>query len=153
MRIARRCGFIAGVVGVLAPPLATVAFTEQASAAFPPGAFGVVCTSLHGKATTLTANLTGCTSGSSGGGGAIVSFTPSGGDVTWANGSTTDYTATATNPSTGCPAGWVAFKIKGAVTSGTNANTPVGQTVKMTVCSEQGGKQKLKNEVGTTIKF
>ena len=72
--------------------------------------------------------------------------------MTWANGSTTDYTATATNPATGCPAGSSLFKIVGSVTAGTNTSTPVGQAVKMKICLNQK-TDALVNETGTTVKF
>jgi hypothetical protein len=150
MRILRGGCLLAGVAVLMAAPLVTVALTGTASALSAPDAM-VVCTNLHGNADTLTGKLSGCPVGSTGGTGAIINFVPRGGNVTWANGSTTDYTSTATNPPTGCPAGSETFKIKGSVTSSTNAAIPVGQTVKMVVCSYPNFL--LENEAGTTITF
>jgi hypothetical protein len=152
MRILGRGRLLAGAaVMFVAAPVATISFAGTASAV-ESSTTGVVCTHLHGSSSTDTANLKGCTVAATGGTGAIVNFVPNGGNVTWANGTTTDYTATATNPATGCPAGSVLFKILGTVTSSTNASTPVGQAVKMKVCANQSTGA-LTNETGTTVKF
>jgi hypothetical protein len=117
---------------------------------FPGGS--VVCTSLRGSAATVTAKLSGCPAASTGGKGLIVNFVPVGGDVTWANGTTTAYTAIAKNPATGCPPGSALFKIVGSVTSSTNPSIPLGQTVKMKICANQTTAA-LRNEAGTTVTF
>ncbi len=150
MRILMGGLVLAGGAVLVAAPLSTVASAGAASADSPQ--IAVACTHLKGTATYDTAKVTGCPTASTGGKGAITDFLPSGGDVTWANGSTTDYTATATNPATGCPAGSSLFKIVGSVTGGTNTSTPVGQAVKMKICLNQK-TDALVNETGTTVKF
>jgi hypothetical protein len=151
MRILTAGRLLAGAaVMLVAAPVATISFAGTASAlTFPTG--GVVCTHLHGNGNTLTAHVTGCTASSTGGHGAIVNFTPSGGNVTWANGSTTNYTSTATNPTSGCPSGDGIYKITGTVTSGTNPSTPAGQAVKMKICVTS--TLVLTNAPGTIVKF
>ena len=150
MRILKGGLVLVGGAVLAAAPLSMVASAGTASAASPQVA--VVCTHLHGTATNDTAKVKGCTASSTGGTGAIINFMPTGGDVTWANGTTTDYSATATNPATGCPSGSLAFKIVGSVTASTNASTPVGQAVKMKICANQTTGA-LVNETGTTVKF
>jgi hypothetical protein len=140
---------LAGAVVLFVAPLATMALAGTSSAASPD--LGVACTKLRGHTDTDSANLSGCTNAPSGGTGAILNFTPTGGDVHWANDTTTQYTANYTNPSSGCPAGAMAYKIAGSVTSSTNDSTPVGQTVKMKVCLLSTGV--IKNETGTVVKF
>jgi hypothetical protein len=152
MRIFTAGRLLAGAAVMLAAaPLATISFAGSASAVSFPTA-GVVCTHLHGQASTLTAKLKGCTAAPTGGTGAIVNFQPTGGNVTWANGTTTDFSSTATNPATGCPSGSLLFKITGSVTGGTNPSTPVGQAVKMKICANQTTGA-LTNETGTNVKF
>ena len=150
MRFLRGGLVLAGGAVLVAAPLSTVAFAGAASAVSLQ--IGVVCTHLKGTATYDTAKVRGCSAVSTGGKGAVIDFLPSGGDVTWANGSTTDYTSTATNPATGCPAGSSLFKIVGSVTGGTNTSTPVGQAVKMRICLNHK-TDALVNETGTTVKF
>ena len=134
---------------LLSVSLANLAFAGTASAVTPLSA--VTCSHLVGSANTLTATLSGCT-GATGGSGAISSFVPTGGDVTWSNGTTTDYTATATNGGTKCPSNATEFNIKGTVSSSTNTHIPVGAVVKMKVCST-ASTGKLKNAPGTLVKF
>jgi hypothetical protein len=128
---------------------ATLAFAGTASAATPLSA--VTCTHLKGSSSTDTANLSGC-SAATGGSGAIMSFVPAGGDITWSNGTTTDYTDTATNSGTLCPSSSAEFNIKGTVSSSTNTSIAVGAVVKMKVCANQTNG-KLKNAAGTIVKF
>ncbi|MGO9344407.1 MAG: hypothetical protein ACLP6E_18120 [Acidimicrobiales bacterium] len=135
--------------GLLLSAVATLALAGTASASTPASA--VACTHLVGNASTLTANLSGCSAGT-GRSGSITSFVPSGGDVTWSNGTTTDYTASYTNSGTLCPAGTEEFNIKGTVSSSTNSSIPVGAVVKMKICSNPT-TGKLKNASGTTLKF
>ncbi len=150
MRILKGGLVLAAGAVLAAAPLSMVALAGTASAVtFPTG--GVVCTHLHGNGNTLVAKVKGCTASSTGGHGAIVNFTPSGGNVTWANGTTTDYTSTATNPTSGCPTGDGIYKITGTVTSGTNPSTPVGQAVKMKICVSS--TLVLTNAAGTNVKF
>jgi hypothetical protein len=152
MRILTAGGLFAGATAVMlvAAPVATISFAETASAVtFPTGR--VVCTQLHGNGNTLVAKLKGCTASSTGGRGAIVNFTPTGGNVTWANGTTTNYTSTFTNPTNGCPTRDFVFKITGSVTSGNNPSTPVGQAVKMKICVTS--TLVLTNAPGTNVKF
>ena len=153
MRILRGGLLLAGGAVLAAAPLSVAALAgtaSTASAASPQ--IGVVCTHLNGTASNDTAKVRGCTAASTGGKGAIINFVPGGGNVTWLNGTTTDYTSTATNPATGCPSGSVLFKIVGSVTGGTNASTPVGQAVKMKICANESTGA-LTNETGTTVKF
>ncbi len=150
MRFLRGGLLWAGTAVVVAAPLSTVVFAGTASAVSPQ--IAVVCTHLEGTATNETAKITGCSAASTGGKGAVTDFLPGGGDVTWANGSTTDYTSTATMPTLGCPAGSSLFEIVGSVTATTNASTPVGQVVKMNICYNQTTGA-LTNETGTTVKF
>jgi hypothetical protein len=56
----------------------------------------VDCTHLVGSVAFDHATLRGCSLGATGGTGTIVNFTAGGGDVTWANGTTTDYTDAST---------------------------------------------------------
>jgi hypothetical protein len=142
---------VAGAALLVGAPLAAVAMSGTASAVSFSGA-GVVCTRLKGSTTTDTAQLSGCSNGPTGGSGVIDDFQPTVGDITWANGSTTDYTAAYTNPVRGCPPGSSLFKITGSVGSGTNPSTPVGASVKMKVCYNQTTAV-LKNETGTVVKF
>jgi hypothetical protein len=151
MRIFGRGRLWTGAAVILAAaPVATTSFVETASAvSFSVG--GVVCTTLHGNGSRDTANLKGCTAAPTGGTGGIINFMPSGGNVIWANGTTTNYTATYTNPTTGCPAGDGIYKITGTVTSGTNPATPIGQLVKMKICVSS--TLVLTNAPGTNVKF
>jgi hypothetical protein len=112
----------------------------------------VVCTHLKGSAATDTGKLKGCPVASTGGKGAIVKLKPTGGKVTWANGSTTDYKTMAKSPAQGCPSGSETFKLNGSVTSSTNVSMPVGDVVKMTICLDLTNGD-LTNAVGTTIDF
>lgn len=123
-----------------------------ASAASAASSSPVVCTHLQGSAITDTGKLKGCPDASTGGKGAIVKFKATGGKVTWANGSTTDYKTTAKNPAKGCPSGSETFKLNGTVTSSTNTSMPVGDVVKMTICLDLTNGD-LTNAVGTTINF
>jgi hypothetical protein len=129
--------------------LATLAFAGTASALTPLSA--VTCTHLVGNGNTDTGTLSGCSSPMDGSG-AISSFTPSGGDVAWSNGTATDYTATDTNGGTACPSTTTEFNIKGTVSSSSNSSIPVGAVVKMTVCGK-ASTGKLKNAAGTHVKF
>jgi hypothetical protein len=141
---------VGAAVMLVAAPVATISLAGTASAlTFPTG--GVVCTVLHGNGNFLLARVKGCTASATGGHGAIVNFMPSGGNVTWANGTTTNFTSTSTNPSSGCPSGDDIFKITGTVTSGTNPSTPVGQAVKMKICVSS--TLVLTNAPGTKVKF
>jgi hypothetical protein len=139
---------LAGAAVLVAAPLATLAFGSSASAV----TSQVVCTKLVGTTQLKTANLSGCDAGSTGGSGAIANFSLNGGDVTWANGTTTDYTATATHRGTTCPTTSEEFKIVGSVTASTNSSTPVGQVVNMKVCFNQHNFV-VRNVTGTTVKF
>jgi hypothetical protein len=150
MRIIKGGLVLAGGAVLGAAPLSMVTLAGTASAVSPQTA--VVCTHLKGTATNDTAKVKGCTAASTGGKGGIINFMPSGGDVTWANGTTTDYTASATNPASGCPSGSVLFKIVGSVTASTNSGTPVGQAVKMKICANQTTGA-LTNQTGSTVKF
>jgi hypothetical protein len=109
----------------------------------------VSCTHLVGSVALDHATLRGCSVAATGGTGTIVNFTAGGGDVTWANGTTTDYTDASTT-GTGCAAPSSELIFHGAVNSSTNPSTPVGQTVKMKVCVTFG---QVKNLKGTTVKF
>ncbi len=135
-------------LGLAGAGTASAARAGATSAASPT----VACTHLHGSSVTDTAKLKGCPLTSTGGTGAIANFVPSGGNVTWANGSTTDYTSTFTNPTTGCPNGNTPFKILGSVTASTNASISVGAVVKMKVCLNLSTGV-VTNAAGTTIKF
>jgi hypothetical protein len=92
--------------------VATIAFAGKASAATPLSA--VTCSHLKGSIITDTATLSGC-SGTTGGSGSVSSFVPTGGDVTWSNGTTTDYTSTYANSGTKCPSTAFEVNIKGTV--------------------------------------
>lgn len=133
---------------LLSLSVATLAFAGTASALTPLSA--VTCSHLLGSASTDTATLSGC-SAATGGSGAISSFVPGGGNVTWSNGTTTGYTSTFTTGGTKCPSTAVEVKITGTVSSSTNTSIPVGAVVKMKVCSYNSGK--LKNAKGTLVKF
>jgi hypothetical protein len=130
--------------------LAGLAFVGTASAVTPLSA--VVCSHLLGFGDS--AALSGCSSAATGGFGEISTFFADGGDVTWGNGSTTDYTSTFTVSGTKCPANLSVEEdnIKGTVTSSTNASIPQGAAVKMTVCFN-GSSTKLVNARGTVVKF
>jgi hypothetical protein len=152
MRILTAGRVLAGAAMMLvAAPVATISFEGTASATTFPTS-GVTCAHLHGTATNDTAKLKGCTAAATGGKGAIINFTPSGGNVTWLNGTTTDFTSSFTNPATGCPSGSSLFKITGTVSGGTNGSTPVGQAVKMQVCANQTTGA-LVNRTGTNVRF
>jgi hypothetical protein len=126
-------------VAVLAvAPLATVAFGGPASAVHFSGS-AVTCGKLVGTTQPGIefANASFCTAGSTGGSGHIANFTLNGGDVTWANGTTTDYTDTATPKGIGChKAIQQEYVLVGSVTSSTNSSTPIGQVVKIQLCYE-----------------
>ena len=72
--------------------------------------------------------------------------------MTWANSTTTDYTATATHQGKKCPKLSSEYKIVGSVTSSTNASIPNGAAVKMSVCFDQMNDQ-ARIVTGTTVKF
>lgn len=147
MRTFVRGRLFLGVAILVAAPLATMAFNGSASASTL-----VVCHKLVGTAANSTATVSGCPAGSTGGTGAISNFAPTGGNVTWANGTTTNFTASYTVLPTGCPSGSALFVITGSVSSSTNSATPVGQTVKMKICDNETSGV-LKNKKGTTVKF
>jgi hypothetical protein len=129
--------------------VATIAFAGKASAATPLSA--VTCSHLKGSIITDTATLSGC-SGTTGGSGSVSSFVPTGGDVTWSNGTTTDYTSTYANSGTKCPSTAFEVNIKGTVSSSTNTSIPVGAVVKMKVC-DYASSGKSKSATGTVVKF
>ena len=133
---------------LLSLSVASLAFAGSASALTPLAP--VTCTHLVGSASTDTATLTGCT-GATGGSGAISSFIPTGGNVTWSNGTTTDYTDNPTTGGTACPSTTIQYNLVGSVTSSTNTSIPVGAVVKMKVCLHSSGK--IKNASGTLVKF
>ena len=149
VRTARGIKVLASGGLILAVSLSTLAFAGTASAASPLSA--VTCTHLVGSATSLTATLSGC-SATTGGSGTISSFVPTGGNVAWSDGTSTDYTATDTTGGTACPSTTTQFNIKGSVSSSTNKSIPVGAVVKMTVCANPS-TGKLKNAKGTRVKF
>jgi hypothetical protein len=151
MRLISESRLLAVAAALLAAPLATVAFGGTASAASFPGA-AVTCTRIVGQTQLKTATLTGCTAASTGGRGAVANYALNGGDVTWTNGTTTNYTATATRQGTDCPSVSEEFKIAGSVTSSTNPSIAVGSAVKMKVCFDPGNDE-ARTSKGTTIKF
>lgn len=130
--------------------LAALAFAGTASAVTPLSK--VTCSKLLGS--DDTAALSGCSAAATGGSGEISSFFAYGGDVTWSNGSTTDYTSTFTISGSKCPANPAVqeVNITGSVTSSTNASIPEGAVVKMTVCYNESSS-KLKSAKGTVVKF
>ena len=152
MRTRRMTARRAAMVFASGIATATSLGNAEAGAASAASSSPVVCTHLHGSALTDTGKLKGCPVGSTGGKGAIVKFKSTGGKVTWANGSTTDYKTTAKNPSNGCPSGSETFKLNGSVTSSTNTSMPVGDVVKMTICLNLTTGD-LTNAAGTTIDF
>jgi hypothetical protein len=129
--------------------LGILGFAGTASAISPLSA--VTCSHLLGSSNEESASLSGC-SAVTGGSGTIASFTAVAGNITWTNGSTTDYTSTYTTGGAKCPGTVVQVNVKGTVTSSTNASIPEGALVKMTVCyNESSGK--LKSAHGTVVKF
>ncbi len=154
MRIFKGGHLLVGAALLVVAPLATVALAGSASAVSFPGATAT-CTKLVGTTQSgiADANLDFCTAGSTGGNGAIANFTLHSGDVTWANGTTTDYAGTATQSGRICHAPTtVEYKFAGSVTSSTNSSIPVGAAVKMKVCFEPSNDE-VRNVTGTTIKF
>jgi hypothetical protein len=136
MRIFTRSRVLAGAAVLAAAPLATLAISGTASAV-PFSGGGVVCNQLAGSLQPGIefADLSGCTPGSSGGSGQIANFTLSGGNVTWSNGTTTNFSDTAKQKGRGChQAVAKEYVLKGSVTSSTNSSTPVGQAVKIQLC-------------------
>jgi hypothetical protein len=129
--------------------VASLASAGTASAATPLPA--VICSHLKGSIITDTATLSGC-SAAMGGSGSISSFVPTGGNITWSNGTTTDYTSTYENSGTKCPSTAFEVNIKGTVSSSTNNSIPDGAVVKMTVC-DYPGSGRSKNATGTVVKF
>jgi hypothetical protein len=129
--------------------MATIAFAGTASAVAPSSA--VTCSHLKGSIITDTATLSGC-SAVTGGSGSISSFVPTGGNVTWSNGSTTGYTSTYASSGTKCPSGAFEVNIKGTVSSTTNTSIPVGAVVKMKVC-DYTTSGKSKSATGTVVNF
>ncbi len=151
MRLINESRLLAVAAILVAAPLATVALEGTASAvSFPGGA--VTCTKIVGQTQLKTASLTGCTAAATGGTGAVANYALTGGDVTWANGTTTEYTATATRHGTDCPSVSEEFKIAGSVTSSTNPSIAAGSVVKMKVCFDPGNDE-ARTSKGTTIKF
>ena len=151
MRIFKGRHLLVGAAVLVAAPIAAVAFEGSISAASSPNA-AVTCAKLEGTTQLQTATLSECTAGATGGGGEIANFTLSGGDVTWTNSTTTNYTATATHKGTKCPTISSEYKIVGSVTSSTNASIPTGAPVKMSVCFDQMNDQ-ARIVKGTTVKF
>jgi hypothetical protein len=129
--------------------VATLAFAGPASVATPSSA--VTCNHLKGSIVTDTATLSGC-SAATGGSGSISSFVPTGGNIAWSNGTTTDYTSTYTNSGTKCPSTAFEVNIKGTVSSSTNTSIPVGAVVKMKMC-DYTSSGKSKSATGTVVKF
>jgi len=129
--------------------VATLASAGTASAATPLSA--VTCSHLKGSIITDTATLSGCSAGT-GESGSISSFVPTGGNVTWSNGTTTDYTSTYKNSGNKCPSTAFEVNIKGTVSSSTNSSIPVGAAVKMSVC-DYTNSGKSKNATGSVVKF
>lgn len=103
---------------------------------------------------TDSGSLFGCEPTATDGSGQLSSFVPTGGHVTWKNGTTTDYTTTLTTgeESDGAfpwPTGTLEFALKGSVTASTNASIPIGAPVKMEVCLL--GTTKITNEPHTKV--
>lgn len=153
MKTRRIIGVAVAVSTLAVPAVAVLGIAGQASAASPDHAT-VKCRTLAGNAGTGTATISNCTASTSGGSGSLSSFVPAGGDVAWANGTTTDYTSTVQpqNTTFPCPSGTSQFNLKGSVTSSTNASVPVGATVKMVVCFNMSNED-LTNAPGSKIKF
>jgi hypothetical protein len=148
----KRGGVLAAVAVLVAAPLATMAFTGTAGA-FPVASGSVVCGSLNGNALDQSGSLSGCPR-VTGGTGTISSFSAQGGDITWANGTTTDYTSSFKNPESmpNCPVGDLfEFVIRGTVQSSTNPGVAVGSVVRMTLC--QYSSVGLTSASGTEIKI
>jgi hypothetical protein len=150
MQAFRRFRILTAVGLPITLSLAALAFDGTASAVTPLSA--VTCSHLLGFGDT--AALSGCSAAATGGFGEITSFFAYEGDVTWGDGSTTDYISTFTISGTKCSTNLSVeeVNIKGTVTSSTNASIPEGAAVKMTVCYN-GSSTKLKNAHGTVVKF
>jgi hypothetical protein len=136
MRIFSGSRVLAWTAVLAVAPVATLAFEGTASAVHFPGA-AVTCAQLEGTTQPgiETASLSHCTAGVTGGSGQISNFTLGGGNVTWANGTTTDYSDTATQKGKGCHASVSKeYVLVGSVTSSTNSSTPPGQQVKIQLC-------------------
>jgi hypothetical protein len=79
-----------------------------------------------------------------GGSGTVSSFNMNGGQIAWANGTTTSWTTTGSGPpilgderegaSRSCPVGTDEFELTGFVTASTNSLTTVGEKVSLEVC-------------------
>jgi hypothetical protein len=128
---------VLAVAAVLtAAPMATLAIGGTASAVRFSGG-SVTCNQLAGSLQPGIGfgDLSGCTAGITGGSGQIANFTFSGGNVTWGNGTTTNFTGTSKQKGIGCHQSVAKeYVLKGSVTSGTNSSTPVGQAVKIQFC-------------------
>jgi hypothetical protein len=151
MRIFKGRHLLVGAAVLVAAPIAAVALAGSVSGASSPNV-AVTCAKLEGTTQLQTATLGQCTAGATGGNGTVANFTLGGGDVTWANSTTTDYTATATQQGKKCPKLSKEYKIVGSVTSSTNASIPNGAAVKMSVCFDQMNDQ-ARIVTGTTVKF
>jgi hypothetical protein len=133
----------------LTASLGTLAVGGTASAVTPSSA--VTCSYLKGNSGTDTATLKGCSAGT-GGSGAITAFTPGGGDISWSDGTTTDYSSIANQGGTDCPSNAFELVIIGHVSSSTNGSVRVSSAIKMMVCVSET-TSKLKNARGTVVKF
>ena len=151
MRIFKGRHLLVGAAVLVAAPIAAVALEGSISAASSPNV-AVTCAKLEGTTQLQTATLSECTAGATGGGGEIANFTLTGGDVTWTNSTTTNYTATATHQGKKCPKISSEYKIVGSVTSSTNGSIPNGAPVKMSVCFDQMNDQ-ARIVTGTLVKF
>jgi hypothetical protein len=138
---------IAGGV-FLSLSLGGLAFAGTVAALTPSSA--VSCSHMVGIGSEDEGHLTKCSS-VTGGSGTISSFSLSGGNIAWHNGTATDYTDSYTNSGTKCPEFTTEYNIKGTVSSNTNGSISEGATVKMTLCLRSDGK--TKNAPGTVAKF
>ncbi len=154
MRIFSGSRVLACAAVLAGAPLATLAVEGTASAVHFPGA-AVSCTKLEGTTQSgiESASLSHCTAAPTGGSGQIANFTLNGGEVTWANGTTTNYSDTATQKGKTChQAVAKEYVLKGSVTSSTNSSTPVGQAVKIQLCFEQSNSH-VSAQAPKTINF